>query len=203
MTLGLGIFLSSLFLGTVFLFIATKDRWNWKKFILWPLGLLVTLSAGIYVYRLIEERPKVEKSYLDIPLKATKSEVLFIKGEPTKKDTDQWEYRTTDENGNWRTISRVQFADEQVWAVSYYSATEFDSHENIQGISIGDGVETVRAKFGAPSNASISKDGLHKIYAHNRYNVLFELAKNRVIGLGIYNPEVAKRGMRFADDKTD
>jgi len=38
MTLGLGIFLSLLFLGTIALFIATKDRWNWKKIILWPLA---------------------------------------------------------------------------------------------------------------------------------------------------------------------
>ena len=31
MTLGLGIFLSAFFLGTIYLYGQTKDRWNWKE----------------------------------------------------------------------------------------------------------------------------------------------------------------------------
>ena len=62
MSLGLSLFLSSIFLGIVALFIATKDRWNWKKIILWPVVgtfvLALLSSASIYLYwRSAERRP--------------------------------------------------------------------------------------------------------------------------------------------------
>jgi hypothetical protein len=36
MSIGLGIFLSSVLLGCVTLYIFTRDRWNWTKILLWP-----------------------------------------------------------------------------------------------------------------------------------------------------------------------
>ena len=54
MNLGLAIFLSSIFLGIIFLFHSTKDRWNWKKIAkLTSLILLTTLVIliSIWVYR--------------------------------------------------------------------------------------------------------------------------------------------------------
>jgi len=45
MNLGLAIFLSAVFLGTVALYIATMDRWNWKKIVIRPLlGVLLLLG---------------------------------------------------------------------------------------------------------------------------------------------------------------
>lgn len=40
MTLGEGIFYSSLVLGIIGLSNAAKGRWNWKKIILWPSGVV-------------------------------------------------------------------------------------------------------------------------------------------------------------------
>ena len=46
MSLGLGIFLSSLFLGIIFLFVSTKDRWNWKKILfIWPLCFVLIVGV--------------------------------------------------------------------------------------------------------------------------------------------------------------
>lgn len=63
MELGTGIFLSTLFLGTIALFIATKDRWNWKKILLWPTLIIISTSAIIVAAYFIYER------YQNIPSK--------------------------------------------------------------------------------------------------------------------------------------
>src|SRR5215471_21450216 len=96
MSLGTSIFLSSLVLAFVALFIATKDRWSWKKIILWPFAGLILIASGSWVYSTIEARPKIQTSFWDIPLGATEGDVKFLKGAPDAmsktKDKDTWEY---------------------------------------------------------------------------------------------------------------
>jgi len=200
MTLGLGIFLSSLFLGTIFLFFATKDRWNWKKIILWPLAILVVTSGLFYAYVLYQDRPKVQNSFWEIPLNATKADVKFMKGDPTKTEDDVWRYIKKDA---YSTDSHylINFAEDKVWAVSYYSPGGSGWKENLQGIYIGNSVNSVRETFGTPSRISVSDDGLQRIFTYSRYNLLFDLEKNKVIGIGIYSPEVAKKGLGYRSDK--
>jgi hypothetical protein len=195
MNLGLGIFLSSLFLGSVALFIATKDRWNWKKLALWPVGILAALCVAFYAYSLIEDRPKAEQAFWDIPLNASKSDVKFIKGEASEKEDDVWRYITRDQSGNWSTAYYVHFEEDTVWCIAFY-ANEFSRWAaNIQGINIGDKIDVVRRKFGEPSHVSVSDDGLKRLYTYSLYNIVFELEKNEVVGLGI-----AKRAPRFVPD---
>lgn len=87
MTVGTGIFLASVVLGGVVLFIATKDRWNWKKIILWPLGVLLVLGVlgggGTYLYL---EWPlwgaQVQTTYWGISLGDSGGDVRFQKGKP-------------------------------------------------------------------------------------------------------------------------
>ena len=69
---------------------------------------LILIASGLWVYSTIEDRPKVEHAFWDIPLDATKSDVRFIKGEPSEKDDDMWRYFTRHENGNWATAYYVQ-----------------------------------------------------------------------------------------------
>ncbi len=86
MELGTAVFLSAVFLGSVALFIATKDRWNWKKLLLWPLTVVLGLSAiggaGFYINSRIQERPQKELGLWDIQLGAGPADVKFIKGNP-------------------------------------------------------------------------------------------------------------------------
>ena len=118
MNLGLAIFLSAVFLGTVALYIATMDRWNWKKIIIRPLlgGLLLVVLSGVglllWVYW-----PQAEKTtrtvrleelgpfplfnlagdiVTKVPLGSSKADVRFLKGEPTEtsKVPDRWRYST-------------------------------------------------------------------------------------------------------------
>lgn len=194
MSLGLGILLSSIFLGSVALFIGTKDRWNWKKLTLWPVGIIAGLCVAFYAYSLIEDRPKAEHGFWDIPLNARKSDVKFIKGEASEKE-DLWRYITRDQNGNWSTAYYVHFEEDKVWAISFYANGSSRWEANIQGITIGDKIDVVRRKFGEPSHVSASDNELKRLYMYNLYNVVFELEKNEVVGIGI-----AKRAPRFVSE---
>lgn len=91
MELGTGIFLSAVFLGIVALYIATKDRWNWKKILLWPLAVVVVLSSvgGIvaYAYKKYEERPKVQVEFNGIKLGDQFQDVVFRHGKLERLST--------------------------------------------------------------------------------------------------------------------
>lgn len=89
MEIGAGIFLSAVLLGTVWLYVATKDRWNWKKILLWPLAIVLGLSvigaAGIYINDWVQDRPKKELGLWGIQLGASIADVKFAKGEPSRQ----------------------------------------------------------------------------------------------------------------------
>src|SRR3989338_323971 len=179
MSLGVAIFLSSVFVGTVALFIATKDRWNWKRIFLWPLAALILIAAGLWIYNTIEQRPKVQTTFWDIRIGATEGDVKFLKGSPSdgpiNKDRDEWVYvfegstlreRTTKE---WDSIYRIRFKTGKVYLVEYRTSPNRTYGPGIQGIDIGDSLETITQKFGPPSHVSVSKDELSRVFSFNKY----------------------------------
>ncbi|MSP52190.1 MAG: hypothetical protein EXQ91_07350, partial [Alphaproteobacteria bacterium] len=89
MELGTAILLSAVFLGMVALFIATKDRWNWKKLFLWPFTILLELSViGVVGYLVLlywEDLPRKELGLWGIRLGASFADVKFAKGEPSRE----------------------------------------------------------------------------------------------------------------------
>ncbi len=95
MELGTGVFLSAVFLGIVALYIATKDRWNWKKIFLWPLGVIVGVSAIgraiAYAYEQYEERPKVLTEFKSIKLGEQFQDAIFKHGKAERETTREAE----------------------------------------------------------------------------------------------------------------
>jgi len=87
--LGLSILLSTFLLSLVALFIATRDRWNWKKIALWltigPLALVLVIGilAGIFWY--VGNLPKAQTEFWEIVLDSTKDDVRFLKGNPRRR----------------------------------------------------------------------------------------------------------------------
>ncbi|MDP2754911.1 MAG: hypothetical protein Q8P40_11060 [Nitrospirota bacterium] len=189
MSLGTAIFLSSIFLGIVALYIATKDRWNWRKIVPYSLGGLIGLAmliaAGLWTHSLISNRPHIETVFWDIPISASKSDIKFLKGEPNRKeDEDVWFY----EPQEWKlkgSIYMILFRDNKVFAIIY----EGDSIHSpwIQGIHYGDNYNSIIKKFRSPSYISTSEDELGKTLSYDRYNIAFELKENKVIAYGVYN----------------
>ncbi len=191
MTLGTSIFLSALLLGVIALYIATKDRWNWKKIILWPFFGITVLSIlaglGLYIYSQIQDRPAVQNTFWDIPLSSTKEDVIFLKGAPTKRDKDgRWIYRLKREFGRESAFT-IQFKENNIHYVACLG-TDFLTSPHLQGMRVGSKYESMINKFGRPSFVSRSEDELERILSFENYNVFFWLEQNKVISYGMYNP---------------
>lgn len=187
MELGTGIFLSAVFLGTVSLFIATKDRWNWKKIFVWPLGIVVALwmiaFAINYVYDHNENQPKKMTALWSIALGASTADVKFLKGEPTSKNGNTWVYQ--DGINNDRAYS-VGFRDAKVRFVMY-SGPMYDAPA-IKGLDEYGTLQDTEAKFGKASNVSISNDGLRRTFSFEKFNLGVEYEKGSIRSVGIYDP---------------
>jgi hypothetical protein len=186
MTLGTAIFLSSVVLGIVILFISTKDRWNWKKIILWPILVVVSISillgVGYYIYQSISNRPKPQTTFLGISLDSTKGDIKFLKGEPIKGSDDKfWSYSTEQGKSSFFII----FKDSKIWVIGYDGEILYGN--SLQGVYIGASYDEIIKKFGQPSFVSISEEELERILSYDKYNVFFVLKENRVISYGIYN----------------
>jgi hypothetical protein len=162
MSLGTSIFFSSVLLASVALYIATKDRWSWKRIILWPLAGLILIACALWTYNTITQRAKVQTAFWNIPLGATKSDVKFLKGAPkvlpNDKDQDTWEYLTEDTAlKQWEYVYRVGFKNDKVWLIEYFASRNRTYGPGIQGIDLGDTLEKITEKFGSPSRVSLRR----------------------------------------------
>ena len=189
MELGTAVFLSAVLLALVGLYAATKDRWNWKKVLLWPLAVLVGLAiltgSGVYLYSLIEARPGLQTEFWGIPVSSTEADVKFLKGEPTSSKDRVWVYKTDRSYGE-PYYYIVQFAKTgKVRYVMYYGPSL--EAPRLQGISGYSDQEEIVQKFGPPTHVSSSKDGLRRVLSYAAYNLAFSLEKNQVTGLGMYD----------------
>jgi len=202
MNLGLSIFLSSIFLGIIVLFIATKDRWNWKKIIIRLLvgticvGVLAVAGNFIYEkhsdYRIkhkIPDSPEVMNSFWDIPLDSTQEDIKFLKGKPSEiLEDDDWVYKSDKNSSYDKYVYLIRFKDGKIRFIVCITDESFLS--GIQGISSNSSSENIINKFGEPTNISVSEDGLSRIYSFDKYHVFFTLKKNKVADYGVYNPEI-------------
>ena len=189
MTLGAGIFLSTLMVSMVIMYVVTRDRWNWKKiFIRTSIALLcvgVLLAVAIWAYDAYQEhqnRAVVQTEFYGIELSDTQSDIKFIKGAPFKEEKGMWVYR---EKYDKKLELIILFQDNDISTILYIGDCTYCA--GISGLGIGDSYEDVVAKFGEPSNISISKDELQRMLSFEKYNVVFEFQKNRVNAYGIHN----------------
>ncbi len=81
MDLGTGVFLSGFFLGFVWLYVVTKDRWNWSKVIKRTMVVAVSIAAigggGLYLYHLYSNRLKAPLAMKGVNLGESLSELEF------------------------------------------------------------------------------------------------------------------------------
>ena len=186
MTLGLGIFLSSLFLGTVALYLATKDRWRWRRIVLWVVGCTVGACLAVAGFFYYQSLPKVQTSFWDIPLGATKEDVLFIKGEPNQKNEEAktWAFEKS------KCLYVVAFDKNRVKAVVAADIASDASYSCLllQGIGMGNGSNRVKRVFGEPTEVIESEDGLQRIFRYQKYKVGVTLRQNKVVNYMVYEP---------------
>jgi hypothetical protein len=111
MSLGTGIFLSTLVFALLYLYKITRDRWNWRRAAqrtLVALSVIIAVAAlgavGVFVFEKIGNVPHQQTGYDDLRLGMTMAEVKYVKGFPPnvvdKNDKDTW--------GGWRVIKATK-----------------------------------------------------------------------------------------------
>jgi len=195
MNLGLAIFLSSLFLGVIFLFHSTKDRWNWKKIIKFTSIVLLSLSiifSAYYIFFLSSNtisyhKPIKATEFWEIKLGDSKEYVKFLKGNPNEIDSlkSVWIY-TKKHYYRVEYYYKVVFNNGIVTSIVYMG----NSYAlNLLGrYFIGYNLQSIKDYLGEPTDVSSTNDGLKRVYSFSTYNVVFYLKKNKVFAFGIYNP---------------
>lgn len=176
MTIGTGIFLSSVFLGLIALFIATKDRWNWgkglKKMALWSGAIGVVLGLSIWAYSKWEERrwetadlrPQVVTRLKEISIGEKLSDVVFRHGafEKYERDADTVKKYHGDEDYRHKDKGlSITVREGIVTVVTYSCEKDKKSHEvgasisweeatglTINGIRCNDSGDKIKELFG-------------------------------------------------------
>lgn len=201
MTVGTGLFLSAIFLGLIALFIATKDRWKWKKIIFWSLGvvgLLVVSLLGLIAYENRPSPPEKLADFWELTLGMTPNEVRFRKGEPTsvRNEGPDAEWHFAYDEGYTNYFYRVGFNNGKVRYV-FFLGPSYKS-PSVGGVNIGNSQEELFEALGKPSAISNSNDSLRRLAHFDSYHLVVNLELNRVVGFGIYNP--ADGNLKFAED---
>lgn len=200
MTLGTGIFLSTLIVSVLALYGMTKERWMWKKIVvrtvLTLILLIATISGGIHGLKLYQNRATPQTEISGIKLSNTKSDIRFIKGAPDIEKDNIWAYREGIDN-EYKLL--VTFHEDTIRAVIYVGDCSYCNE--ISGLGIGDSYEEVIEKFGDPSNLSVSQDKLERLASFEKYNVFFTFRENQIFEFGIFNKEYGD--FKFKEDSLD
>jgi hypothetical protein len=220
MSLGLGIFLSSLIFAPIALYALTRNSWNWRKIAL--LSFVGTLVVGVlvvglfFVSRYFLSLPSKQTEYAGLRLGMPMDEVIYADGVP------DWVYEPTTE-GEWKGWDRIvetkdlekgkRVQDYDRWSFTRVGSridVDFDKKTNeliavecysedkqsrcplIEGIKDGDSEQDLLSRFGKPSTSKL--DGVSKTIDYLELGVRFILTKQQVYLLGIHNTKYRSGG---------
>ncbi len=199
MSVGDAIFLSAALLGLVALFIATKDRWNWKRISKFAIGLPVLLIAitgfSIWGYTTFRDRPQLQREFWGIPLTATRADVRFMKGEPSEITELDWVYYIKDNtSGNniaahvirWEPAGTVRY-------VMYATSSGNFIHPSLQGFQVDSSYASIISELGSPDHVSTSTDGLSRMLSYAKYQTFYIFEQAKLKSYGTYSPASGPR----------
>ncbi len=207
MSLGLGIFLSTLVLSTILLYRWTQDRWNWRKGLI-RLGVVTSAIAAvgvgsIYTYDRYQNRLTRATGYYDLTLGMSKDEVYYVKGQPT--EVHERPAKGDAFEGSWlviyvNAIPKGKTPKDYIsWAYSLDTTSgdrldiEFFDRDRVSriacytttgfcrsilGIASGDTEESVKDRLGKPDREELS--GVTKRLRYSSLNLSLYLVKKKV-----------------------
>jgi hypothetical protein len=207
MSVGLGIFLSSLVFALILLYLITRDRWNWRRIGVGALvgGCLIgVVVGGIYAWNRLTPVSK-QTEYAGLRLGMTMDEIKYIKGVPTDalvgEETGEWkdfekiiaidklengkkieDYNDWPSEGVGRRID-LDFDKSKLIRIRCYSGDKLGRCPPLGGIRDGDSEQQVVNKFGRSYTASI--DGVTKKMWYSNIGAFFYLTQETVHMLGV------------------
>lgn len=204
MSIGLGIFLGSVFLGIIFLYTKTRGSWNWPR-ISKVVGLsiagvvgLIALPLGAYFgYLEWEKRPRLVTSLDGATLGEPLSDVVFRHGPLTKnpptgvqKYSDE-EYYQREDNSFHVSVRGGRIT--SIWHDCKTSDNRTD-YTTVNGIQCGDLGNKIMETLGDNLRVLCTRDKVQDIaklfraYDVPKYGTRYLLVLNQVRGFYIFPP---------------
>ena len=210
MTLGSGIFLSTVVVALVFLYRSTQDRWNWRLIIrrmffsIVAVVLVIGLITAIfYGYKNIASAPTRQTGYADLKLGMTMGEVQYVKGPPTDVvslpglevipvkflNSDKriekytaWMYDKP-QGEDYRIDVSFDPKTKRLKYIACFSQGSFNC-PSLFGIDDGTSEKRLLETLGDPSKQSL--DGVTKTMSYDKLHTRFLLSRQKVFMLTVY-----------------
>lgn len=209
MTTGEGIFWGLVFVGLIWLYTSTKDRWKWKTIMKW-VGIVLSIPiVCLFGYlgwlKWEESQPRLETSMFGINIGDPMDEVRYRKGKPTNQaercptekpdctDGAIWAYAVGD------VTYFVSFIDGKVQWINAVAADGVRaSLPSFRGVSVYSTQAEVEALYGPPSKVSNDKEIGQRLVSFMKYGVFFTFEQDRMVGIGVVDP--ARKALVFTND---
>ncbi len=208
MSIGEGIFYGLVFLGIVYLYIQTRDRWNWKKIVFRLFGAiigLVLIAVSIdYIFDnfsrksfIDNQKPKTITGMNGIELGGKISDVIFKTGAiKDKKQEDVYFFPSEDnkrfaidkESKTVRSIQHICSSNDLTYPNTY--------SPKINGVKCGDSEFDIFTFYGREKiNVFCNKGGSGNLrkYEAVDFGVRYFLVTNKVQVITIHYPDDLKR----------
>ncbi len=216
MTVGEGIFYGLVFLGVIYLYIQTKDRWNWKKIVFrffgGLIGLVLIAVIADYIFDNFSinsfkenHKPKIISEMNGIELGVKLSDVIFKTGAiRDKKHADRYNF-PLDENKSFFIDSQSKL----VKGIGYWCTQDEVKYPNsyksleLNGVRCGESEFTIKLNYGKENirvlcrkkkeNINEPEPEMVRRYDATEFGVSYLLVTNKVYGMYVYYPDDLKK----------
>lgn len=209
MTTGEGIFWGAAVVGLIVLYVATKDRWRWKRIMKWAGAILLIPVAGVGGWlgweNWVNSQPRLEFSLYDISIGQSMDDVLYKKGKPDSEKSNCspakpecksdaiWTYQKDD------LTYIVSFEQSEVeWIAANTGFGNRHALPTFRGMSNYWGQAETEELYGPPTNVSINADKTQRLVTFTKYGVFFTFEKDEVVGVGVLSP--TSKGLAFTEE---
>ncbi len=190
------VFFGFVFFGLIYLYVKTRETWNWKKIVLWFAGIFTAMVAAFTIAifadsfkSIVPEKFSTISSNDDITLGDKLSEVEFRKGKLIKgvdsKDANDIIYKVNE--------GTSIYVDKATQTVSGIVATCADYKSiKFNGIGCGDSGDLIQSKFKGditvlcPSTDDWRDKDPVRVYDVSKYGVRYALQKNTVVFMFVF-----------------
>lgn len=209
MTTGEGIFWGLAFVGLIWLYVATKDRWKWKRIMKWiGIALLIPVVGfgGWWGWMTwVDSQPRLELALYGITIGDSMDDVLYKKGKPDREEKDcpkdtpnctdgaLWTYTTDD-------LTYIVSFDQSraMWVAANSRDGKRYSLPTFRGMSNYWGQAEVEELYGQPTNVSVNAEKTQRLISFVKYGVFFTFEKDEVVGVGVMSP--FGKGLAFNEE---
>lgn len=193
------VFFGFVFIGLIYLYVKTRDIWNWKKIVLWFISIFIFLVAAFTVVMFadsfksfVPETFSRITTYDEITLGDKFNDVEFKKGKLRKienrNDSSDDLYVINDKTAVY-VDKKTRLVTGLIVGCADYQSTKFN------GVGCGDTGDLIQSKFKGditilcePEDSKL-ENGPLRVYDVPKYGVRYMLQQNKVVRMSAFTNE--------------